>query len=207
MSFHPLFLISTIGCVFLSSCSRESAEETAGEKRKTANPSTSNANSIHEPGARFQSNESNYSVDLSSQVAVSIDQASFSEAIDLNENGQCFDKQTGRVIEGQYRILSQSGDLLSSSSFRNGFYHGKREDYHENGVTSISSNYFYGKKNGKEEWRAENGIKTYEANFREGLIDGIETTWNEDGQVVSKYRFEEGKLVERLIENGITVSQ
>ncbi len=197
----------TVGCVFLSSCSRESEEKTAENKRKSANPSMSNANSIHESGGRFQLNESNYSVDLSSPVAVSIDQVSFSEAIDLNENGQCFDKQTGRVIEGQFRIFSQSGALLSSSSFRNGFYHGKREDYHENGVASISSNYFYGKKNGKEEWRSENGIKTYEANFREGLIDGIETTWNEDGQVVSKNRFEEGKLVKRLIENGIAVSQ
>ena len=207
MSFHPLFLIATIGCVFLSSCSRESGEETAGDKRKSVNPSMSNANSIHESGGRFQSNESNYSVDLSSPIAVSIDQASFSEAIDLNENGQCFDKQTGRLIEGRFRIFSQSGALLSSSSFRNGFYHGKREDYHENGVTSISSNYFFGKKNGKEEWRSENGIKTYETNFREDLIDGIETTWNEDGQVVSKYRFEQGKLVERLIENGMVVSQ
>ena len=81
MSFHPLFLIAIIGCIFLSSCSRESGEETAGNKRESADPPMSNANSIHGSGDRSQSNESNYSVDLSSPVAVSIDQASFSESM------------------------------------------------------------------------------------------------------------------------------
>ena len=162
---------------------------------------------IPEPEEKLQGSDSNYSVDLSAPGSISIDQATFSETIDLNEDGQCFDRQTGDLIQGQFRVFSQNGSLLSSSFFRDGLYHGKREDYHENGVASVSSNYLYGKKSGKEEWHSANGIKTYEANFGQNLIEGLETTWDEDGQVVSRYRFEGGKLVERLIENGITVGQ
>jgi len=207
MSFSPFSIILVLLCFVMLSCSRESAEETPDDEKKSPAPLTSSGKLMHGSEERFEAIESNYSVDLSSPGAISIDQATFSEAIDLNENGQCFDKQTGDLVEGQFRIISQNGSLLSSSSFRNGFYHGKREDYHENGVASVSSNYLYGKKNGKEEWRSENGIKTYEANFRQDLIEGLETTWDEDGQVISKYRFEGGKLVERLIENGTAVSQ
>ncbi|MBT3636266.1 MAG: hypothetical protein HN531_04965 [Opitutae bacterium] len=207
MSFSPFALLVVFVCFVMLSCSRESVEETPDDEKKSPVPLSSGSNLTHGSEGVNQGSESNYSVDLSAPGAISIDQATFSEAIDLNENGQCFDKQTGDLLEGQFRIISQNGSLLSSSFFRGGLYHGKREDYHENGVTSVSSSYFYGKKNGKEEWRAESGIKTYEANFRQDLIEGLETTWDEDGQVVSKYRFEGGKLVERLIENGTAVSQ
>jgi len=207
MSFSPFSLLVVFLCFVIFSCSRESVEETPDDERKSPVSSSSSGKFMQGSGERFEASESNYSVDLSSPGVISIDQATFAETIDLNENGQCFDKQTGDLVEGQFRIISQNGSLLSSSSFRNGFYHGRREDYHENGVVSVSSSYLYGKKNGKEEWRSENGIKTYEANFRHDLIEGLETTWDEDGQVISKYRFEGGKLVERLIENGITVSQ
>ena len=207
MSSPLFFLVAFFGCFFIPSCSRESEDQGTEEKGKSSSPSMFNSNLIDEAVNPFQSGDSNYTANLSSTVLISVDQATFSEAIDINENGQCFSKQTGEVIEGRYRIVSQSGSVLSTSSFRNGFYHGARVDYHENGVASISSTYLYGKKNGKEEWRSEKGIKTYEANFRDDLIDGIETTWNEDGQVVSKSRFEKGKLVEQLIERGIGVSK
>jgi len=207
MSFSPFSILGVLLCFVMLSCSRESVNETPSDEKNLPAPLISGSNLTEGSGERFEASESNYSVDLSVPGAISIDQATFSEMIDLNENGQCFDKQTGGLIEGQFRIISQNGFLLSSSSFRNGFYHGKREDYHENGVVSVSSSYLYGKKHGKEEWRSENGIKTYEANFRQDLIDGLETTWDADGQVISKYRFEGGKLVERLIESGITVSQ
>lgn len=209
MNFAPFSLLLGFLCYMISSCSQESQEgETlgGGERNSSVHSSSSGILTPALQG-RFQESESNYSVDLSSSGVISVDEATFSEMIDVNENGQCFDKQTGDLIEGQFRVFSQDGSLLSVTSFRNGFYHGKREDYHENGVASVSSSYLYGKKDGKEEWHAEDGIKTYEATFKQDLIEGWETTWNEDGVVISQYRFEGGQVVERLVENGISVSQ
>ena len=207
MSTYPFFFVMAFVLFVISSCSRESQEDTSRAESGTFAQLRKSENSIDQSMDGYQDGESNYSAVLSSTDTMSIDQATFSEMIDFNEEGQCFDKKTGGMIEGRFRILSQTGSLLSSSSFKNGFYHGKREEYHENGVPSLSSNYIYGKKNGVEHWRSETGIKTYEANFRQGLIEGIETAWGENGQVISKFRFKEGEVVERLIENGVVLKK
>jgi hypothetical protein len=207
MSFSSFFFVMVIVYFAISSCSRENEEGTSGAEQGELAPLSSRGKLIDQSMDEYQDGESNYSAVLSSPDTISLDQATFSEMIDFNEDGQCFDKKTGTMIEGRFRILSQTGSLLSSSSFKNGFYHGKREEYHENGVPSLSSNYIFGKKNGLEQWRSENGIKTYEANFRQGAIEGIETAWGENGQVLSKFRFKEGEVVERLFENGVFFKQ
>ena len=196
-----------IVCFAISSCSRGSEEGLSGTEQGELAPLSSSGKLIDQSMDEYQDGESNYSAVLSSHDTISLDQATFSEMVDFNEDGQCFDKKTGAMIEGRFKILSQSGFLLSTSSFKNGFYHGKREEFHENGVPSLSSNYIFGKKNGVEQWRSENGIKTYEVKFREGVIEGIETAWGENGKVISKFRFKEGVVVERLIENGVFLKQ
>lgn len=202
------FFLLSLPCLVISSCSQQNTEELfETNATKTTSSPISVRNRPQNPSDSIEGDDSNYTVSLSNAGDISIDQETFSEMIDLNEDGQCFDKKTGSFLEGRYRLLSPNGILLSSTSFRNGFYHGKKQEFHENGIVSVSSNYLFGKKNGKEQWNSEGGMKIYEANFRLGSLEGIETTWNEEGEVLSRYQFQTGKVVERFVENGVVVGK
>ena len=190
------------------SCSQQNTENSF---ESNATKTTSSQISVHDrpqnSADSLEGDDSNYTVSLSDTGDISIDQETFSEMIDLNKDGQCFDKKTGSFLEGRYRLLSPNGVLSSSTAFRKGFYHGRKLEFHENGIVSVSSNYFFGKKNGKEQWNSEGGMKIYEANFRLGSLEGMETTWNEEGEVLSRYLFQAGKVVERFVENGVVVGK
>jgi len=208
MRLFRFFFLLCLLCLVMSSCSQQNTEESfETNATKTISSPISVRDQPQSPADSLEGDDSNYTVSLSDVGDVSIDQETFSEMIDLNEDGQCFDKKTGSFLEGRYRLLSPNGILLSSTAFRNGFYHGKKQEFHENGIVSVSSNYLFGKKNGKEQWNSEGGMKIYEANFRLGSLEGMETAWNEEGEVLSKYLFQAGKVTERFVENGVVVGK
>lgn len=205
--FRFFFLLSLL-CLVMFSCSQQNTEELF---ETNTTKSTSSQISVRDrpqnPADSLEGDDSNYTVSLSNTGDISIDQETFSEMIDLNEDGQCFDKKTGNFLDGRYRLLSPNGILLSSTAFRSGFYHGEKQEFHENGIVSVSSNYLFGKKNGKEQWNSDGGMKIYEAHFRLGSLEGMETAWNEEGEVLSRYLFQGGKMVERFVENGVVVGK
>ena len=57
-----------------------------------------------------------------------------------------------------------------------------------------------GVKTGTETWWSDNGLKTYEANFVNGNLNGLETVWDENGVIISQHRYQEGDLVETIVE-------
>jgi len=47
-----------------------------------------------------------------------------------------------------------------------------------------------------------NGAKKLEKFYKGDLRHGLSTTWDENGSIVGQRRYEDGKLVETLFENG-----
>ena len=158
MRLFRFFFLLSLPCLVISSCSQQNTEESfESNATKTTSSQISVRDRPQNPAESIEGDDSNYTVSLSITGDISIGQETFSEMIDLNEDGQCFDKKTGSFLEGRYRLLSPNGVLLSSTAFRNGFYHGRKQEFHENGIVSVSSNYLFGKKNGKEQWNSEGG--------------------------------------------------
>ena len=148
-----------------------------------------------EPGG-FPVVESNYTGEqLSASSVVTIDQASWEEIIEYDEENRAFDSRTGNFLEGKVKVYDPEGHISGVYNYKDGFAHGISEDYHLNGVVSLSVNYLHGKKHGKEEWFTEDGAPTYEANFKEDVMDGSEITWGEEG-AFTEIIYSNGKVVE-----------
>ena len=140
--------------------------------------------------------ESNYTGEpLTASSVVTIDQASWEEIIEFDEENRGFDSRTGNFLEGKVKVYDPEGHLSGLYNYKNGFLHGSSEDYHLNGVVSLSVNYLHGKKHGKEEWFTEDGSTTYEANFKDDVMDGPEITWGEEG-AFTEIIYSNGKVVE-----------
>ena len=94
------------------------------------------------------------------------------------------------------KVYGYDGQVSGIYNYKNGFLHGSSEDYHPNGVVSLSVTYLHGKKHGKEEWFSDDGSPTYEANFKEDVMDGPEITWTEEGGY-TEIIYSNGKVVEQ----------
>ena len=141
--------------------------------------------------------DSNYTGEqLSALSVVSIDQASWEKIIEYDEKNRGFDSRTGNFLEGKVKVYGIEGQLSGVYNYKDGFAHGISEDYHPNGVVSLSVSYLHGRKHGKEEWFTDDGATTYEANFKDDVMDGPEITWGEEGGY-TEIIYSDGKVVKQ----------
>ena len=93
-----------------------------------------------------------------------------------------YDYTSINVYEGENKVYSKDGDLLSSSYFYNHVLHGPFVEYYENGSMKTRTAYNLGKYNGLyESWYDDESPKFF-AEYKDGIIeDGHFTEFDRNG--------------------------
>lgn len=116
------------------------------------------------------------------------------------------------------RILSvfyhDNSDIISSiNKYKNGKKHGQHLYYHPNGVISAIINHKDGKQHGTFEHYYDTDVIQCRGKCSNDILDGIYYSYFTDGKIKEKilydkhrikryYRYENGKVVERMIHEG-----
>ena len=125
---------------------------------------------------------------------------SFDDWNGYDDEGRLLDGSTGEIVSGEIKLYGEDGKLESEAGYLEGVKHGASNNFHQNGVQSMKTLFARGVKTGTETWWSDNGLKTYEANFVNGNLNGLETVWDENGVIISQHRYQEGDLVETIVE-------
>lgn len=89
---------------------------------------------------------------------------------------------SGFIEDKEYWCYNKNAKTIRSTQggCSGNLLHGESKDtYRSTGNLKMTSNYYY------------------------GLNDGLLTKWDENGKITDKYRYEKGRLVEILIEDGV----
>ena len=107
---------------------------------------------------------------------------------------------------GTTKSWYENGQLLSESGYLNGLLHGSSTIWHPNGKKDTEAVYKFGKIEGKMiSWHVS-GDKATETDYKNNQKQGMDTRWDAEGKIFSQARFNNGVLVEILVEPKIPLN-
>ena len=114
----------------------------------------------------------------------------------LQHNYVCFPNSTERFT-GEAIKISNDGQILQISKFKNGKPHGLLTEWHKNGNKKIETMDVNNTQN-YTEWY-ESGKKEIECILKDGKLNGAQTEWYENGNKKIESYYKNGKLYSHSI--------
>jgi antitoxin component YwqK of YwqJK toxin-antitoxin module len=110
-------------------------------------------------------------------------------------NSIAYDKELNTPITGIVREYSDSGVLLSETSYKEGKKDGVAKGYFDSGALLIERHFRNGGIVGVVKMYHENGVLAKEQTFKDGKMNGLETKYYKSGKLQQETVYKDGKPV------------
>jgi len=101
-------------------------------------------------------------------------------------------------FSGKSGILKEyglDGELLASTTIRNGVKDGVKKVYYKDGSVAVETTYKEGKKDGPQRAYYQNGKRWYVLPFKNGIMDGHAVMYDQNGRIIKEAYYKNGQQV------------